>query len=321
MKIFIGFLSFLLTFVFLINPVNAYTDNSEIDCDDYAEPILFLQSPNGGEEYKEGQKVTVEWDSCNLPQKAKISLNIQNINTGHSYTLLNKDLNYFPNTGKAKVTLPDREFWEEKIVLSQMEFGEVYRLSIGAMSPYKDSTSPDSTDGNFSINKKTTKKKAPVFKKCFAGDDAGTFTLDSSSSPESFTYEAGQFVESENTANILLKNGSEDVCVNGLQIAISANPKKKISKVEVFDIEGKLQAKVVASEFKKTKGQKFYTAWVPVKIPILANEEKYFIFMTHLLPESKIKNGAFETGFTGLNFSSPGASGKASSFGNKIIVE
>ncbi len=309
---------FLAIFTFSINKVFATTADS---CAEYSEPTLILLSPNGGEIYKEGQKIEVKWLSCNLSKKAKIYFGVQNINTGHGYTLsLSDDKKTSTNTGKAKIILPTITSWQDNIAVSEMEFGSVYRLVIGAMSPYKDTTNPDSTDAYFSIEKDLIKKPV-VFKKCKAGREEGSYVLDNKLSLNDTDFSGGDFLELVNVANISLENEDQKVCVNGIQLGVTKNPKNLFSKIQVFDSKNKVVAKVFASDFVKDEENNIYTAWVPVKVLVKKDTREDFVLMASMLPKQMLEKGVFQVGFSGLNFSKPGAVGNSSIYGNKVNIK
>lgn len=89
-------------------------------CTSTSVPSLKVVSPNGGEAYTAGQKITVKWDSCNFPSNAK-GVNITVAWKGNLEALSFPIANGTPNDGQELITLPSQEkikdFYNNKFVV------------------------------------------------------------------------------------------------------------------------------------------------------------------------------------------------------------
>lgn len=126
-------------------------------CTTTSSPSITLLSPNGGEIYKSGQKITVKWKSCNVASdninimviKHNSSAPYQQKEEAHSDTGLSLGNYNRTNDGTEEVTLPSSM---NAVVTS----GQHYFISItGLVESARAVTVKDYSDGLFTINRPT----------------------------------------------------------------------------------------------------------------------------------------------------------------------
>jgi hypothetical protein len=122
--------------------INNYKEASSL-CAPSTAPWLEVFSPNGGEVYAIGQKITVKWKTCNA-DKAKIFIEVYNLKNA-SLTLVNDINNGTKNDGSEIVSLSAAT--NGSLVPGEYEL-RIYaeELPVGNIM--------DSSDGTFVINKK-----------------------------------------------------------------------------------------------------------------------------------------------------------------------
>jgi len=78
------------------------------ECVSNSPSSIKVLSPNGGETYTAGQKITVKWKSCNFPSNAN-GINISVVWKGDMEALTATEINGTPNDGQELITLPRQE--------------------------------------------------------------------------------------------------------------------------------------------------------------------------------------------------------------------
>ncbi len=130
-------------------------------CSD-GKPHIKILSPNGGEVYEAGQKITINWKSCNVPwlHNLKIQTTDSDVLTNSSLIMGAGVYNNSPITNDnngfhtAELDLPSAQWINDY----HMAFGKRFKISIssdGNVAPYNFNVS-DLSDDTFTINNKQT---------------------------------------------------------------------------------------------------------------------------------------------------------------------
>lgn len=116
-------------------------------------PWIHITSPNGGEVYITGQRITVTWTSCNIPGNATGSITLDDYHSQSSQGLNNGVSENFPNTGSAVVILPPAGsgIYDSN---TPTDFGKYFKVGISysVFSPQFETIAQDLSDGLFTVN-------------------------------------------------------------------------------------------------------------------------------------------------------------------------
>ncbi len=119
----------------LIDQTKTVVDNSSANCKSNSVPSIKVLSPNGGEVYKAGDKITVKWESCNITSTAlNIFVALHKDGGWDSVTYLS---NATTNNGNEVFTIP------ANIMLGS------YKIRVGSVSA---KVQQDFSDNSFTIN-------------------------------------------------------------------------------------------------------------------------------------------------------------------------
>ncbi len=89
----------------VVEQTKTVVDNSSANCTPNSVPSIKVLSPNGGEVYKAGDKITVKWESCNFRSNAK-GVNISVAWVGNLEALSFPVASGTPDDGQEVITLP-----------------------------------------------------------------------------------------------------------------------------------------------------------------------------------------------------------------------
>ena len=145
-------------------PVAENTKNPQVvsDCNSSSKPSITVLSPNGGEMFKSGDRITVRWSSCNILKSTPIKILLQGNFSGETLNTstlsnFNLGLTAYPkdkllNSGIATpLTIPVSGHTQWSGYSPNMEYGTYYRIFISTDLP--DSTNiSDISDNLFTIN-------------------------------------------------------------------------------------------------------------------------------------------------------------------------
>ncbi len=253
-------------------------------------PSINILSPNGGEVYKSGQKVTIKWDSGNI-SKVSVLLHYYSdpSQPGNSeYAIASNII----NTGEYSWLIPNSLPVSCEAGTCYLPFGYGYKIMILAEDG---STSRiyDDSNSHFTIN--SSLNPSPCSQ---TGAGSENFTLDVNNPSAQSVAQGSTNIE---LARIKLTNtGSQSICsVNGLQIGSYDNVNSYITNVRVIDTS----TNAIYGEAKNIfdNNGSYYWAWDMYELPILSGTSKTLKIIADIKMTSQL--GSFKFGIFGVNHS------------------
>jgi len=263
------------------------------------DPEINVLSPNGGESYKVGDKMTIKWNSKNTFEN-KVSLGLTN-SSGATYKIAYD----ITDNGSYTWTIPSELKVECESGSCVIPFGQnEFKIVMSDDSPKR---AYDSSDKTFTIKSSDTLTVGEI-----------TQSLDSTSHVEVKVPAGTKNLE---VVSIALSNtGKSDVFLNAIQLGSLSKLNTFINNTKVFDISSNKQVGQTVNKF-EDNGE-YYYAWVnfPTSILIPVGEKKVFKVQSDLIFPA-LMDSSFDIGFWGLNFDKPGATKSPQKvIGNKIIL-
>lgn len=123
-------------------------------------PSVTVLSPNGGEVYQAGQKITVRWKSCNLLSSDRIAIGLlRNYNNGFGFVEGSRVYG-LQNDGIETFTLPSGE-----------NAGNVYKISVDITRNDQEWDQEDLSDNSFTINASQMVVNLSTFSSIYIGSN------------------------------------------------------------------------------------------------------------------------------------------------------
>lgn len=136
-----------------VNPANIVQSTQRL-CFPGVAPWVQVTTPNGGETFRVGQQITVQWKSCNLPVNAATSIaleNSQDIYNQKIVSLASATGGSITNSGQAAVVLPSTLFFVPNSI--GFKYGKYYKIQVNVVNASSSTGAvADNSDVLFTIN-------------------------------------------------------------------------------------------------------------------------------------------------------------------------
>ncbi|MEY3784588.1 MAG: hypothetical protein RLZZ230_910 [Candidatus Parcubacteria bacterium] len=114
-------------------------------CASSSTPSIKVLSPNGGESYQDGDKITVKWEDCNVDSSSTLAVELLYGTDGIMVV-------FVPNTGSHTFQLSPTALMNPSVKPSQLvRYGKYFKVSVGT-PPTTFPSYQDMSDNSFTIN-------------------------------------------------------------------------------------------------------------------------------------------------------------------------
>lgn len=125
------------------------------DCTPTSSPSITVLSPNGGETYKAGEKVTVKWKTCGTTADDQVMIILRSTLRDHG-----AEIATVPNSGSSTITLPT-SFSGGKVAVTSGAYYKI-RLEVGGNAMGRPAPS-DESNNLFTINSQKVSTTLPKY--------------------------------------------------------------------------------------------------------------------------------------------------------------